>query len=183
MGARWLEVAPEHLDPFVALWSMCNSLATDRLPDRRVVVRFDFRDQRKKRARFWLLIERGRGEVCATFPGEEDLVITADPEKFVRWHMGHLSWADASSDDGIQIEGAPDLGAGVSELERAQPLRQHQTDGRDAGRPPIARRPIASTVDSNGGHTTGQRRPRLAPALVPGSRLAPVGFPFRQDRR
>ena len=25
-GARWLEIAPEHLDPFVALWSMCNAL-------------------------------------------------------------------------------------------------------------------------------------------------------------
>ena len=41
-GARWLEIAPEHLDPFVALWSMCNALRRDRLPDRRVVIRFDF---------------------------------------------------------------------------------------------------------------------------------------------
>ena len=24
-GAAWLEIAPEHLDPFVALWSMCNA--------------------------------------------------------------------------------------------------------------------------------------------------------------
>jgi DNA-binding HxlR family transcriptional regulator len=41
-GARWLEIAPEDLDPFVALWSMCNALRRDRLPDRRVVIRFDF---------------------------------------------------------------------------------------------------------------------------------------------
>ena len=32
-GARWLEIAPENLDPFVALWSMCNALRRDRLPD------------------------------------------------------------------------------------------------------------------------------------------------------
>ena len=25
-GARWLEIAPKNLDPFVALWSMCNAL-------------------------------------------------------------------------------------------------------------------------------------------------------------
>ena len=31
-GARWLEIAPEHLDPFVALWSMCNALRRERLP-------------------------------------------------------------------------------------------------------------------------------------------------------
>ena len=41
-GARWLEIAPEHLDPFVALWSMCNALRRDRLPDRRVVIPFEF---------------------------------------------------------------------------------------------------------------------------------------------
>jgi hypothetical protein len=41
-GATWLEIAPEHLDPFVALWSMCNMLRRDRLPGRRVVIRFDF---------------------------------------------------------------------------------------------------------------------------------------------
>ena len=104
-GARWLEVAPEHLDPYVALWSMCNSLAADRLPARRLVIRFDFAGQPKKKSRFWLLIEHGRGEVCATCPGEEDLVISADPERFVRWHMGHLSWAEATADGAIHIEG------------------------------------------------------------------------------
>src|SRR5499427_7770161 len=38
-GARWLEIAPENLDPFVALWSMCNALRRDRLPNRRIVIR------------------------------------------------------------------------------------------------------------------------------------------------
>src|SRR3546814_854114 len=41
-GARWLEIAPENLDPFVALWSMCIALRRDRLPNRRVVIRFAF---------------------------------------------------------------------------------------------------------------------------------------------
>lgn len=108
-GARWLEVAPEHLDPYVALWSMCNSLAVDRLPDRRVVVRFEFSDQPKRHARFWLLLEHGTGEVCATSPGEEDLVVVARSEPFVRWHMGHLSWSQAVSDGGVRVEGPPTL--------------------------------------------------------------------------
>src|SRR5215207_2128513 len=41
-GARCLEIAPENLDPFVALWSMCTALRRDRLPDQRAVIRFDF---------------------------------------------------------------------------------------------------------------------------------------------
>ena len=35
-GARWLEIAPENLDPFVALWSMCRALRRDRPRKRRV---------------------------------------------------------------------------------------------------------------------------------------------------
>ena len=104
-GPRWLEVAPEHLDPYVALRSICNSLAADRIPDRRLVIRFEFTGQTKKKSRYWLLIERRRGEVCAICPGDEDLVVRADPERFVRWHMGHLSWAEATADGAINIEG------------------------------------------------------------------------------
>src|SRR5262245_46795759 len=67
-GARWLEIAPENLDPFVALWSMCHALQRDRLPDRRVVIRFDFTG-RARRERYWLLIELGDTEICQTRPG------------------------------------------------------------------------------------------------------------------
>ena len=108
-GARWLEIAPEHLDPFVALWSMCNALRRDRLPDRRVVVRFDFTG-RPRRERYWLLIELGETEICKTYSGQdEDLFVTAEAEAFVRWHAGHLSWAEALRDRRIQLDGAPTL--------------------------------------------------------------------------
>jgi DNA-binding HxlR family transcriptional regulator len=104
-GARWLEIAPEHLDPFVALWSMCNALRRDRLPDRRVVIRFDFTG-RPRRERYWLLIELGDTEICKTYPGfEEDLFITAEAEAFVKWHAGQLTWAQAIREDRIQLEG------------------------------------------------------------------------------
>jgi DNA-binding HxlR family transcriptional regulator len=80
-GARWLELAPENLDPFVALWSMCNALRRDRLPDRRVVIRFDFTGL------------------------DEDLCITAEAEAFVKWHAGQLTWAQATREDRIQLHG------------------------------------------------------------------------------
>ena len=48
-GERWLELAPEHVDPTLVLWSWSrNYLAHDRLPDRRVVVRFEFNDQPRR---------------------------------------------------------------------------------------------------------------------------------------
>jgi DNA-binding HxlR family transcriptional regulator len=104
-GARWLEIARENLDPFVALWSMCNALRLDRLPDRRVVIRFDFTG-RQRRERYWLLIERGDTEICKKYPGfEEDLYITAEAEAFVKWHAGQLSWAQVTREDRIQLDG------------------------------------------------------------------------------
>jgi DNA-binding HxlR family transcriptional regulator len=89
-GARWLEIAPENLDPFVALWSMCTALRRDRLPDKRVVIRFDFTGFRPHE-RYWLLIEHRETEICKTYSGlDEDLYITADAEAFVKWHAGQL---------------------------------------------------------------------------------------------
>ena len=108
-GARWLEIAPENLDPFVALWSMCNALRQDRLPDRRVVIRFDFTG-RPRRERYWLLIELGDTEICKTSPGlDDDLYITAEAEAFVKWHAGQLTWAQATREGRIQIDGSPSL--------------------------------------------------------------------------
>ena len=108
-GARWLEIAPENLDPFVALWSMCNALRRERLPDRRVVIRFDFTG-RSRRERYWLLIELGDTEICKTHPGfDEDLFVTAEAEAFVKWHAGHLSWAQAMHEKRIQLAGLHSL--------------------------------------------------------------------------
>jgi DNA-binding HxlR family transcriptional regulator len=119
-GARWLEIAPENLDPFVALWSMCNALRRDRLPDRRVVIRFDFLVHRSasreggtgrpRGERYWLLIERGDTEICKTCPGiDEDLYVTAEAEAFVKWHAGQLTWAQAMREGRIQLDGLPSL--------------------------------------------------------------------------
>jgi DNA-binding HxlR family transcriptional regulator len=108
-GARWLEIAPENLDPFVALWSMCKALRRDRLPDRRVVIRFDFTG-RPHRERYWLLIELGDTEICKTSPGlDEDILITAEAEAFVKWHAGHLTWTEVTREGRIKLEGSPSL--------------------------------------------------------------------------
>ena len=108
-GARWLEIAPENLDPFVALWSMCNALHRERLPDRRVVIRFDFTG-RPRHERYWLILELGDAEICKTYRGlDEDLYITAEAEAFVKWHAGQLTWAQATRERRILLDGAPSL--------------------------------------------------------------------------
>lgn len=103
-GARWLEAAPEGLDPGALLWTMCKRLNQDNLPARRVVVRFDFRDRPKHR--FWLLLEHGEGEVCRSYPGfEEDLIVTADSDWLARWYMGRASWSQVLRSRHVRVDG------------------------------------------------------------------------------
>jgi DNA-binding HxlR family transcriptional regulator len=104
-GAHWLEIAPEHLDPFVALWSMCHRLRPERLPDHRVVVSFEFTG-RPRPERYWVLIEHREAEICKKYPGiDEDLFVTAEAEAFVKWHAGQLSWAEAIREARIRLHG------------------------------------------------------------------------------
>jgi DNA-binding HxlR family transcriptional regulator len=108
---RWTELTTEHSDPEMVVWSWCQEfLRRDRLPDRRVVVRFDF-SFRGRKSRGWLLIERREGELCRVDPGfGDDLVVTInDPLVFTHWHMGRIDWAAALRCGGIQVSGPPAL--------------------------------------------------------------------------
>jgi DNA-binding HxlR family transcriptional regulator len=107
----WTEVTPEHSDPGMVLWSWCqNYLRRDRLPDKRVVVRFDFQ-YRARRLTSWLLIERRDGELCAFDPGFGDdvIVVVKDPVMFARWHLGLVAWSAGLRTGAIEVTGAPGL--------------------------------------------------------------------------
>lgn len=111
-GDQWMDVRPEHSDPEVALWSWCQVyLRRDLLPhDRRVVVRFDFR-YRDRPEQAWLLIQKGDAELCAFDPGYgDDVVVTIhDPLAFIRWHLGHISWASALRSGALDVTGPREL--------------------------------------------------------------------------
>ena len=40
---------------------------------------------------------------------DEDLYITAEAEAFVKWHAGQLTWAQATREGRIQLDGLPSL--------------------------------------------------------------------------
>ena len=70
-----------------------------------MVVRLDFTGFRPHE-RYWLLLDHGEPEICKTYTGlDEDLYITADAEAFVKWHVGQVSWAEATRDSRIQLHG------------------------------------------------------------------------------
>jgi DNA-binding HxlR family transcriptional regulator len=107
-AARWMALGPRDYYPGIVLWAWCRLLDAERLPERRVVVRFDLRDRPKER--FWLLLNRPDAEVCVTYPGfEEDLVIETDSRTLAQVHMGHLEVGEAIRAGAWRAQGPPEL--------------------------------------------------------------------------
>lgn len=101
-GNEWLEIGPEHVDPYATLWSLCRMLP-DRGPGR-LVVRFEFRGHDPPR--IWLLVEDGAAELCMKPPGfEEAAVVHTDPMSLVHWYVGRLSLGDALHAGRMRVEG------------------------------------------------------------------------------
>jgi DNA-binding HxlR family transcriptional regulator len=112
-GRKWAELKPEQAHPGVVLWVWVRFwLDRDRLPRRRVVVRFEYPTLPAAARQSWLLIERGDAEYCLKYPGgEEELVVVIhDPVAFARWHLGEIEWSAALRSGAIEVKGSPTLG-------------------------------------------------------------------------
>lgn len=120
-GSRWVKLSPEHAHPGVVLWSWVTGyLRNDRLPERRVLVRFDFLDQPSHGRHGWVLVQNGNAEVCEKNPGfDEDLIVVVrDSLVFARWHLGEIEWADALGSDAIAVMGPPALARALPTWDR-----------------------------------------------------------------
>jgi DNA-binding HxlR family transcriptional regulator len=110
-GQRWArsQIRPEDLDPGLLMWDIRRRVNTERLPDRRVVVQFDFRAVPKtvrSPATFWLILEQRDVDVCLKHPGFEiDLLVDADLVALTKAWMGDLRLADAMRSGLVRVEG------------------------------------------------------------------------------
>ena len=123
-GSQWAELTPEQAHPGVVLWMWVTFyLDHDRLPRRRVLVRFDYPTLSGPGSRGWLLIERGDAEVCEKYPGGEEhlVVVVNDPVAFARWHLGELRWGDALRSGAIEVQGARTLARSLPTWHRDHP--------------------------------------------------------------
>jgi DNA-binding HxlR family transcriptional regulator len=107
-GARWLDLGPRDYEPDMVLWSWAKYIDRDRLPPKRVVVRFDLTD--RPRERFWMLVDRPESEVCVKDPGlAEDVVVTTDSITLTDVHRGRLAFSAAIAAGRMRIDGEPTL--------------------------------------------------------------------------
>lgn len=106
-GQRWLllEVDEEDLDPSLLMWDMRRNLVRERVPDRRVVVRFDFDDVAGKMARWWLIVEPAEATICMTDPGfEVDLRVAVTQRALTRYWLGQIDWRQLLA-SGMELDG------------------------------------------------------------------------------
>jgi len=105
-GSAWVELGPQHLDPYYSLWAIARGLRSVELPQQRLNARFEFPSMPADKRRFWLLVQEPEPEVCVKHPGhEEDLVVTADPGWLARWVLGEFTLAQGVDAGTVEVTG------------------------------------------------------------------------------
>lgn len=110
-GQRWArrEVRPEHLDPSLLMWDVRRRVDFARTPDRRIVIKFQFRGRYEGHSTWWLKLDRGEADLCLTDPGGVDLTVEADLRSMIMVWMGDLPLRQALGSGAIAVTGPRSL--------------------------------------------------------------------------
>jgi DNA-binding HxlR family transcriptional regulator len=109
-GENWAFADPteEDLDPVLLMWWLHHRVDVSVLPQRRVVVQFDFHGA--KSASFWLILAREDVSLCLTDPGYPiNLLVEADLATFFKVWGGQISYQQALSQYAVTVEGITSL--------------------------------------------------------------------------
>jgi hypothetical protein len=118
------------LDPALLIWGLRKRVDLSTLPDRRVVLRFEFSGVPASRTKFrimWLMLRRSGVDVCMKDPGfAVDLTLRGNIRDYVEVYLGYRKWRDAAG-TALQLDGDP-------RIARAFPvwLRFEAASGRNA---------------------------------------------------
>jgi DNA-binding HxlR family transcriptional regulator len=109
-GARWTAPARrDRLDAKLLTWDMRRRIAVDKLPEKRVVVRLDFRGVpvgHKAPKTYWLVLERPEVDLCIIEPGfEVDVFVDADLASLTKVWLGEVPIRQAIREGGIKLTG------------------------------------------------------------------------------
>ena len=134
-GQRWARSQLEagDLDAGLLMWDIRRHVDVRHLPDRRVVVAFEFADVEGEAASYWLLGEDGDVELCMKDPGYDvDLHVLSDLRTLTHVWMGDLSVGDVVDDGRLYLSGDRELRHSFRRWFTLSPLAQVERPGRRA---------------------------------------------------
>jgi DNA-binding HxlR family transcriptional regulator len=101
-------IEPSDLDPALLLWGLRKRVDLNALPERRIVLRFEFSGVPASRTKFrimWLVVEPNGVDVCVKDPGfAVDLILRGDIRDWVAVFLGRRRWR-AVAGNAVKIEG------------------------------------------------------------------------------
>jgi DNA-binding HxlR family transcriptional regulator len=153
------QIKGSDLDPALLIWGLRKRVDLSTLPDRRVVLRFEFSGVPASRTKFrimWLILGRSGVGVCMKDPGfAVDLTLRGNIRDYVDVYLGHTKWRDVAG-TALQLDG--DL-----QIARAFPvwLRLETVNGLNAPAPHLFAGPAGEPAS---GGLTQNLRDGWAPA-------------------
>jgi hypothetical protein len=111
-GATWsfTEPRPEELDPDLLIVWVARHVDREQLPPGRTVVRFDFREPRR---RYWMVLEPSEVSVCLQHPGfDVDLEVGVDTTALYRVYLGMTELSGAIRAGQVTMSGPQRLQRG-----------------------------------------------------------------------
>ena len=114
-GLRWVDsdCSLANLDVRLLMWNLRRNLRPEPMPDRRVVVEFNYPELPAAAARYWLVIAPGQPvDLCVIDPGHDvDLLVTADLRAMTSAWMGMSELTAELRDRRIELSGDERLSA------------------------------------------------------------------------
>jgi DNA-binding HxlR family transcriptional regulator len=111
-GQRWVEssLSLKNLDPSLLMWDMRRSLDPTPLPSRRCTVNFLFPELKSAKGSWWLVVDGGMVDLCATNPGfEVDLYVRSSLRSMTAVWMGLSTMREEIDAGQIELIGDKDI--------------------------------------------------------------------------
>lgn len=109
---QWLPatLSANRADPDLVMWDMHRRMNLDRMPQKRIVIQFEFTDQPAEKRLRWIVGESGSVELCITNPGfDVDLFVETDSRTVVLVWYGDIPLGRAMEDGSIEVHGPSHL--------------------------------------------------------------------------
>lgn len=134
-GQRWArsQLQAGDLDAGLLMWDIRRHVDARQLPDRRVVVAFEFSDVEGEAGSYWLLAEDADVELCLKDPGYDvDLLVVSDLRTLTHVWLGHLPVDAVVADGRVELVGDRELRDGFRRWFALSPLARLERAGKGA---------------------------------------------------